>query len=107
MLEQSSYEAPTTPLPAIDLIRAPSAAAALAPRYRVEKELGRGGMGVVYLARDTRIDRTVAIKVLLGGRFVGELPRQRLLSEAATVARLDHPSIVRLYEVCEFEGVQC
>lgn len=105
MLDPSSTEALTTPLPVIDLIRVPSAAAALAPRYRVEKELGRGGMGVVYLARDTRLDRAVAIKVLLGGGFAGEVPRQRLLSEATTVARLDHPNIVRLYEIGEFEDV--
>lgn len=100
-----TYDAPTTPLPAVDLVRIPSAAAALAPRYQVKEELGRGGMGVVYLAHDSQLERPVAIKVLLGGGFAGANQRQRLLSEAVTVARLDHPNIVRLYEVGEFEKV--
>jgi serine/threonine protein kinase/DNA-binding SARP family transcriptional activator len=72
-------------------------------RYRIESELGRGGMGVVYGAHDTLLDRTVAIKVLseAGGDTQG---RTRLLREAQAVARLDHPHIVPVYDAGEMNS---
>ena len=70
-------------------------------RYRLEAEIGRGGMGIVYLAHDTMLDRPVAIKVLLpqlaaDGQFV-----QRFTREAQMAARLEHPSIVTVHDVGE------
>ncbi len=76
-------------------------AAALAPSYTVEAELGRGGMSVVYRARDLRLRRDVAIKVLppeLG--FVANI-RERFMREAQTAAHLAHPNIVPIYGVEE------
>src|SRR5215208_8023120 len=75
--------------------------AALAGQYFLERELGRGGMGVVYLAREVRLDRPVAIKVLppaLAAR--GDL-RERFLREARTAARLSHPNVVPIFRVDE------
>ncbi|MGE0439028.1 MAG: serine/threonine-protein kinase [Gemmatimonadales bacterium] len=75
--------------------------ALLAAEYRIERELGRGGMGVVYLARDIRLDRDVAIKVLppaLGGTTEF---RARFLREARTAAQLSHPNIVPVYRADE------
>ena len=64
---------------------------ALAGRYSLERELGRGGMGVVYLAREVRLDRPVAIK-LLPPELAAHAPlRDRFLREARTAARLSHP----------------
>jgi serine/threonine-protein kinase len=80
---------------------------ALLGRYSIERELGRGGMGTVYLARDIRLDRPVAIKVLhpeLARRPGG---RERFLREARTAARLSHPHIVPVYAVEEGEGHAC
>ncbi|BBM82210.1 serine/threonine-protein kinase [Candidatus Uabimicrobium amorphum] len=67
-------------------------------RYMIEKELGRGGMGVVYKAYDTKLRRTVALKVILNSN-IGDVKRFRLESEA--MAQLHHPHIVRIYDFGE------
>jgi eukaryotic-like serine/threonine-protein kinase len=77
----------------------------LADTYELERELGRGGMGVVYRAKDRRLKRAVAVKVLppeLGYR--GDI-RQRFLREAETAAQLTHPNIVPIYSVDERDGL--
>jgi serine/threonine-protein kinase len=76
--------------------------AAVAGRYSIERELGRGGMGVVYLARDLRLDRVVAIKLLPPERGAGT--RERFLREARTAARLSHPNIIPIHAVEETAG---
>jgi len=70
----------------------------LAQRYELVSELGRGGMGVVYLARDPQLDREVAIKVLSASVLETEA-EDRFLREAQVVARMDHPSIVPIYDL--------
>ncbi|HEY2744383.1 MAG TPA: serine/threonine-protein kinase, partial [Polyangia bacterium] len=70
-------------------------------RYELLDLLGRGGMGVVYKARDRRLDRTVAIKFILGA---DPNLTMRLLREARAQARIDHPNVCRVYEVGEVEG---
>jgi serine/threonine protein kinase len=67
--------------------------------YRIEDRLGAGGMGEVYKARDTRLDRTVAIKVLRSDLGVDSDLRQRFEREARAVAALNHPHICTLYDV--------
>ena len=79
--------------------------AALAGEYSLERELGRGGMGVVFLARDVQLDRHVAIKVLLGHLAAGTDSRERFLREARTAARLSHPNIVPIHRVGEAAGL--
>jgi serine/threonine-protein kinase len=74
---------------------------ALAGRYVLERRLGRGGMGVVYLARELRLDRRVAIKLLPPDRAVQPSERERFLREARTAARLSHPGIVPIFAVHE------
>ncbi|MBI3763786.1 MAG: serine/threonine-protein kinase PknK, partial [Chloroflexi bacterium] len=69
-------------------------------RYRLDAELGRGGMGVVYRAHDTLLDRSVAVKVLSGSRLTAE-GRSRLLNEARAAAQLNHPNIVTIYDAGE------
>jgi serine/threonine protein kinase len=74
--------------------------ATLLNRYHLEAELGKGGMGTVYRAHDTLLDRDVAIKVL-ADPDLGSAGRARLLSEARAVARLNHPNIISIYDVAE------
>ena len=68
--------------------------------YRIESVLGAGGMGVVYRAHDTRLDRPVAIKVLTG-LTLDRTPREALMFEARAASALNHPSICTIYEVGE------
>lgn len=69
------------------------------------EEIGRGGMGVVYRARQKALDRIVAVKVLLRARFAGPAERGRFHREAQAAARLTHPGIVGIHDVGEDEGV--
>jgi predicted Ser/Thr protein kinase len=72
--------------------------------YEVEGELGRGGMGVVYKAKQVGLKRTAAIKMILSGPLAGVEQRARFRAEAQAVARLQHPHIVQIYEIGEHEG---
>jgi len=77
---------------------------ALAGEYSLERELGRGGMGIVYLARDVQLDRPVAIKVLPGALAARHDVRERFLREARMAASLSHPHIVPIHRVGEAGG---
>jgi len=79
-------------------------AAALAGQYELEREIGRGGMGVVYLARDARLERQVAIKTLPVHLAGDPVVRERFLREARTAARLSHPNIVPIHRADEIAG---
>jgi eukaryotic-like serine/threonine-protein kinase len=72
--------------------------------YRIVEKIGAGGMGEVYLAEDTKLDRNVALKFLSLHLCQDEAYRQRFEREAQAAAKLDHPNIVTVYEVGEFQG---
>jgi tetratricopeptide (TPR) repeat protein len=72
--------------------------------YEVLRELGRGAMGIVYKARQLRLDRIVALKMILAGAHAGPMQLGRFETEARAVARLQHPHIVQIFEVGEHEG---
>jgi hypothetical protein len=72
--------------------------------YELLDELGRGGMGVVYRARQVRANRTVALKMILAGGYAGEAELARFRTEAEAIGRLQHPNIVQVFEVSEHEG---
>jgi len=82
-------------------------AAALAGRYLLEEEIGRGGMGIVYRARDIALDRTVAIKLLPPSLAADPELRSRFLQEARTAAGLSHPHIVPVHAVEEHGMIVC
>src|SRR6185436_15839691 len=75
----------------------------LGGRYRLEREVGRGGMAIVYLARDLKLDRDVAVKVLLGELAFAMGP-ERFRREINVVSRLSHPHILPIDDYGEFEG---
>src|SRR6266487_3700318 len=79
--------------------------AAVAGRYSLERELGRGGMGVVYLARGVRLDRPVAIKPLPPSKAWDPKLRERFLREARTAAKLSHPNVMPIHAVEEIGEV--
>jgi serine/threonine protein kinase len=87
-----------------DGIKAPPASVSI-PGYEVLGELGRGGMGVVYKARQVKADRLVALKLMLHAGHAGSKARERFSLEVQAVARLQHPNIVQLYEVGETDGL--
>src|SRR5690349_9252292 len=86
----------------------PPAAAATPPTavpgYVIERELGRGGMGVVYLARQEKLNRPVALKMILAGGHASDAQRARFLAEAEAVAAVQHPGIVQVYEFGAQDG---
>ncbi|MBL8901472.1 MAG: protein kinase [Planctomycetes bacterium] len=91
-------------------IFAPGAESALAPGaqlgpYRLERELGRGAQGWVWLALDTRLGRRVALKTFHGGSLADPAALQRFEREARIVSRLEHPGICSLYEAGTLEGI--
>ncbi len=97
----------TTPLPTASPAAADTATyqTAFDGQYALERELGRGGMGVVFLARDVKLDRRVAIKVLPAMLAARDDIRERFVREARTAAKLSHPSIVPVYRADELRGV--
>jgi serine/threonine protein kinase len=100
--------AQATPRPALPTPHAPSllgpATLPHVPGYELVAELGRGGMGVVYLARDPKLKRHVALKMILANAPLTANQRARFQAEAEAVARLQHPHIVQIFAVGEHEG---
>jgi eukaryotic-like serine/threonine-protein kinase len=84
---------------------ADSLARAVAGQYRLEKEIGRGGMGIVYLATDEQLERRVAIKTLPPHLSSDAGVRARFIREARTAGALSHPGIVPIYSAAERDGV--
>ena len=101
-------DSPSLQPPRVDFLN--SMAPELAPgqmlaQYRVEAKLGQGGMGAVYRAFDTRLQREVALKVLSPEHFADTERKQRMLREARAASALNHPNIVTVHEISSEGGV--
>src|SRR5690348_3229982 len=90
----------TSPEQLLERIRA-----ATADEYEIEREIGRGGMAAVFLARDVALQRRVAIKVMLPDLINVQGVQDRFVIEARTAAKLDHPGIVTVYAVRQRAGL--
>ena len=75
--------------------------------YQVLEPIGSGGMGEVCKARDTRLNRLVAIKVLRGDLVSNANRKQRFIQEAQAASALNHPNIVTIYDIFQYEGTDC
>jgi WD40 repeat protein/tRNA A-37 threonylcarbamoyl transferase component Bud32 len=95
---------PTDPAPHVSPPAAPRLPELLGD-YRILQELGRGGMGVVYQARHTKLDRVVALKMVLSGEYASGDDLARFLGEARAVAQVQHPNVVQLLEAGEHDGL--
>jgi serine/threonine-protein kinase len=82
----------------------PPAPALALPGFEIRRKLGEGGMGVVFEARQTDLDRVVALKVIRAGPLAGDALLSRFRTEERAVARLDHPGVVRIFSSGQHEG---
>src|SRR5688572_19632165 len=73
--------------------------------YRIELKLGEGGMGVVYKARDTHLDRSVGIKILPPDKVADPERKKRFIQEARTASALNHPNIITVHDISSDDGV--
>ncbi|MGF1580203.1 MAG: protein kinase [Gemmataceae bacterium] len=88
----------------LEELSAPTRSKVGIPGYEIIRELGRGGMGVVYQAKQTRLNRMTALKMILSGAHASPKELARFRSEGQAVAALHHPNIVQIYEVGEHDG---
>jgi eukaryotic-like serine/threonine-protein kinase len=105
MAQFAAFALPATTAPTLPLVSANPLAPDSFGDYEVISELGRGGMGVVYKARQRSLDRPVALKMMREARLSSGDDRARFRAEAEAVARLKHPNIVTVYEVGDRDGL--